>query len=77
MNVTLDQLILVPLAVALGFLLVLTLVYNQRERGRRVRGGRRAALYRCVACGHVYEDSRRVPLAGCPRCGTLNEAVRR
>lgn len=40
------------------------------------RTSRHASIYRCDACGHVYEDSRRVPLSGCDRCGALNEAVR-
>jgi len=38
---------------------------------------RQFRLYRCARCRHVYEDARNVPLAACPLCGTLNEAVRR
>ena len=45
------------------------------ELGGRIR--RRPMLYRCEMCAHVYEDRRNVPLAACPRCGSLNEAVKR
>ena len=38
---------------------------------------RRVKLYRCRECARVYEDPRNVPLSPCPRCGGLNEAVRR
>lgn len=34
-------------------------------------------LYRCAACGHVYVESRDVPVSRCPRCDRLNDAVRR
>jgi hypothetical protein len=43
-------------------------------RGVRERSTR---IYRCQVCEHVYVDDRDVPLARCPRCGCLNEAVRR
>lgn len=78
MNASFELMVAAPVVLAMGFLLAVTLFYNQRERGRRLRGRRRRApIYRCSGCGHVYEDPRHVPLAGCPRCGTLNEAVRR
>ena len=41
------------------------------------RSRRRPMLYRCEMCAHVYEDRRNVPLAACPRCGSLNETVKR
>ncbi len=67
-----------PVALALVGQLLLALGYASRRR-RSVRRGRlrRERLYRCTGCGHVYTDRRDVPLAGCPRCETLNEAVRR
>ena len=34
-------------------------------------------LYRCSACGHVYVESRDVPMARCPKCDRFNESVRR
>ena len=34
-------------------------------------------LYRCSSCGHVYVEARDVPMARCPKCDHLNEAVRR
>lgn len=43
------------------------------DRRRR----RKALLYRCEMCAHVYQDTRNVPLAACPRCGSLNETVKR
>lgn len=38
---------------------------------------RRANIYRCEQCNHVYVDARVVPLSRCARCRTLNEAIRR
>jgi hypothetical protein len=52
-------------------------VYYALRRGSSDRVGSDARIYRCSICGHVYVDSREVPLARCPRCGCLNEAVRR
>ena len=34
-------------------------------------------IYRCSACGHVYAEDRDRPMARCPRCGAMNEAVKR
>lgn len=38
---------------------------------------RRANIYRCEQCNHVYVDPRVVPLSRCVRCRCLNEAIRR
>ena len=34
-------------------------------------------IYRCQSCGQVYVEGRNRPLLRCPRCGKMNEAVRR
>ncbi len=60
-------------AISTGMAAAALLFYAWRERPRPRR---RAKLYSC-ACGGVYEDRRNVPLSPCPRCGALNEAVRR
>ncbi len=71
-----EHLLAGAVAAALAALLAVALGYEARRRRRQPRRGR-ARIYRCAACGHVYADPRRVPLAGCTRCGALNEAVRR
>jgi rRNA maturation endonuclease Nob1 len=76
MPVSLDQYLLVPPVAALAALLALWLLYDLRRRRQRRRGKRHDRIYRCAACRHVYVDARRVPLAACPRCGALNEALR-
>ena len=51
--------------------------YALRDLRWRQRHRRHPLIYSCGECGHVYEDDRHVPLSACPRCGRLNEAVRR
>ena len=65
-----------PLALALATLVMMGLYYSV-SRPANPRGRGRARLYRCLDCRHVYEDRRNVPLSACPRCSTLNEAVRK
>ena len=70
------ELFLVPLVFYLFILGVCHVYYSAVRVARRARS-RPNRLYRCQVCRHVYEDARDVPLARCPRCGCLNEAVRR
>ena len=72
----LPYVLLIPLAFTLAALLAAWLYYALRQ-GRSVPRPARSRIYRCTGCGHVYMDERDVPLARCPRCGDMNEAVRR
>ncbi len=67
----------IPLGLGLLGLAAIWIGYTFRDilvaRRRRIA----TRLYRCMVCSHVYQDARDVPLARCPRCATLNEAVRR
>lgn len=75
-EVSLDHVILIPFVIALLVLFGLALYYAlfRPAVGRRKT---RARIYRCSACAHVYVYERDVPLARCPRCACLNEAVKR
>jgi len=75
MTMTPSDAALVPTTLAMAAV-VAVWIHGQIADARRQRQPRQAAIYRCETCGHVYEDSRRVPLSACERCGTLNEAVR-
>jgi rRNA maturation endonuclease Nob1 len=75
-EVSFIHLILVPLGFNLVILLSCYVYYTAVRFARGVRE-RRRRIYRCQVCVHVYVDDRDVPLARCPRCGCLNDAVRR
>lgn len=53
---------------------VLSFFYAIRNLHRPTRT--RESIYICVKCGHVYAIARNRPMDRCPRCGTLNDAVR-
>jgi hypothetical protein len=76
MQLPLPQLVLLPLVFALVALFAGWVYYAARRNARHVRTSH-ARIYRCSVCQHVYVDARDVPLARCPRCGCLNEAVKR
>lgn len=76
MTIRLPSLILLGTVAPLAGVVALWVQSMIRDGIRRGRS-RRAAIYRCEFCGHVYEDVRNLPLSTCLRCGTLNEAVRR
>ncbi len=65
-----------PVVLCLAIIAMLWFHYERVRRVRR-RDRRRPSIYRCAACGCVYEDSRNVPLSACGHCGMLNESVRR
>ena len=75
-EVSLRSLILFPVAFNLAVLFCCHLYYSAVRIARRAQE-RRTRIYRCAVCTHVYVDDRDVPLARCPRCGCLNEAIRR
>jgi hypothetical protein len=76
MQLPVPSLLFVPLVFALVGLFVCWVYYAARRNARRIRVSH-ARIYRCSVCQHVYVDARDVPLARCPRCGCLNEAVKR
>lgn len=53
---------------------ILSLFYSIRSKHRPLRT--HESIYKCSACGHVYAIARNRPMDRCPRCGTLNDAVR-
>jgi rubrerythrin len=75
-RVALPNLIFIPFLFTLVAVFLASVYYSARGETRKVKGAR-ARIYRCAVCYHVYVDSRDVPLARCPRCGCLNEAVKR
>ena len=76
MQLSLPNLVIVPLVFALVGLFGCWVYYAARRNAQRIRTAH-ARIYRCSVCHHVYVDARDVPLARCPRCGCLNEAVKR
>lgn len=76
MQVSLEHMILVPFLITLLALFAFALYYAL-FRPAVGRPRTRARIYRCSACAHVYVYERDVPLARCPRCACLNEAVKR
>ncbi len=74
-HVALPDLFVIPLFFTLVAVFACGVYYAVRQPPR-VKAGH-ARIYRCTVCRHVYVDERDVPLARCPRCGCLNEAVKR
>jgi len=72
---TVQALFLWPLFFLFMALLLLAWIY--RKRGVRFEKTKKANIFRCVSCKHVYIDTRRVPLSKCPKCNTLNQVIRR
>jgi hypothetical protein len=70
------QMVLVPLTATLLLILACWMYYTVRDALRHVPTSH-TRLFRCTECRRVYADGRHVPLARCPRCGTLNAAVKR
>ena len=75
MTVTLPTALFVPFFFSLVAVLGGWVYYAVRWRspGRP----QRSRLYRCAACGHVHADYRDRPMARCPRCGKMNEMLKR
>lgn len=76
MPVEITELIMVPMVFHLLVVLLCWVVYLWREETRGLASPRHR-IYRCRGCEQVYFDARDVPLARCPRCGCLNESVKR
>lgn len=77
MIVTDAEAVIGTLTVSLAGVLALGGAFAWRDLRWRRPHRRHPLIYGCIECGHVYEDDRRVPLSACPRCGRLNEAVRK
>lgn len=72
---TIEHVILVPLFVTLVGILFLGWFYRKRSYRRPLVS--KANIFRCTECGKVYLDPRFVPVAKCPKCSALNEAIKR
>lgn len=75
-EVSYSQFFVLPLTLNLLAIVLWWTYYAVRDSTRKVSASG-SRIYRCAVCAHVYADRRDVPLARCPRCGCLNEAVRR
>lgn len=75
-QIPLDQIFYLPLILSCLVILGLWSVYSFAAHRAYRKAKRRAHLYRCEHCRHLYLDPREVPLTRCPLCGALNEAVR-
>jgi hypothetical protein len=75
MNISFEELFLIPLAVQLLLLLLAAMLY--RKRGYHDLRPPKTNIFRCTTCRHIYIDNRRVPLSKCTKCNTLNERIRR
>jgi len=74
-SASLTEVIVIPMLFHLVVILICWLYYQLRKSAPElVRTHHR--IYRCQVCGHVYVDSRHVPLARCGKCGCLNEAIK-
>jgi hypothetical protein len=75
-SVPLPDIIFVPFLFSLVALFACYLYYAVWRAAPRAPS-RRERIYRCAACGHVYVEARDVPMARCPRCDNMNEAMKR
>jgi hypothetical protein len=73
-RVSLDSLIIVYLALLIGFLSLVWIAAEIARLGRERR--RRRDFIICGICDHIYEDRSENQLVNCPRCGALNERGR-
>ena len=73
---TVDMLLIGPVAVNLVGIFALWLYYSRRNVWP-ARPLQRGKIFRCGGCGIVYVDGRDLPMARCPRCSVFNEAIRR
>jgi len=70
----LDLIIVLFVSIPLLITAVLALLYSFRSLHHPLRS--QQSIYECAHCGHVYAIARNRPMDRCPRCGTLNDAVR-
>ncbi len=77
MIVSWSMLVLLPLAAGLAVIFLLWGYYGVRFPGGRLGAAGREEIYRCAVCGRVYVAPGKSKIAHCPRCGSLNEPVKR
>lgn len=70
-RVTLDNIIVIYLAILLGILFCVW-VASEVFQNRRERRRRRDFVI-CGICDHIFEDRSEKHLLNCPRCGALTE----
>ena len=75
MQVPLSVQFLVPMLLQLLGILLISIYYGLFRRTKTET--RKAGIYRCSKCKHVYVDIRQVPATSCPRCRTLNDVIPR
>jgi hypothetical protein len=69
-----DAILVTFVSIPLLITAVLALLYSLRSLHRPL--STHESIYECTHCGHVYAIARDRPMDRCPRCGTLNDAVR-
>lgn len=70
-RLSLPWLVFAYLLVFLAAIFCVWIAYEMVRRFRETRGARHRL--QCAICGMLYEDRTKMPLARCPRCGSLNE----
>ena len=73
-QVTLTNLILLGMAVAVGLLTLFWLIAVIKERRHEQRA--RQDLIHCRICGSIFEYTAKLKVMHCPSCGSQNEAVK-
>jgi len=68
------EILVLFVSVPLAITAVLAVIYSFRSRHRPARDSE--SIYECADCGNIYAIARSRPMDRCPRCGSLNEAVR-
>lgn len=71
-----DTLLWAPTVAALFLIFCVAAFYARRER-LEPQSLQKSNIYRCEVCRKVYVETRDLPLARCPRCGSMNEVVKR
>ena len=71
---SLSSILVLLVGFPLGMTALLAAYYSFRSLHRPLRS--QESIYQCADCGHVYAMARSRPMDRCPRCGTLNDAVR-
>lgn len=73
-SINFNPLLVWPAVFNLVVILGLWLYYSNRS-GWSDQPEPPGSVYRCDACGRVYEDNRQQPRTACPDCGRFNDAV--
>jgi hypothetical protein len=71
---SIDWLIVIYVAVALGALCALG-IYSEMRRRRFWPTHTGDRIFRCSECGYVYTDDPDVDRSRCSQCGKLNEPI--